>query len=470
MATTIAVRFPLGHYHGTPWDRSLNEGAVEWPPSPWRILRALIATWYTRWPDLPAVELDALLAHLDQPPSYRTPPTRPGHTRHYQPALEHRTGETGATDLTLDAFLSLPRDADLLIHWNTALPHTHRASLAKLLELLPYLGRADSICQARLLDTPFTPDDTWWQPATTGDRTATRLLAPTSPVSRPILETTTTAVRQGRRTMPPGTRWIAYRAPATAPPATAGAQQPRTIAAIRYAVHSQAPFRATHGVLLADAVHQRAARNLDGTDTTLIFGSNGAATDHQHAHWIPLPDHTGVIRSVIVWAPAHFTSAEVARLADLTSRQPLNGRAYRNNGATGIRGFPETRLLLQAVGPIEQVAPELCGPARRWRSLTPYLPVRHRKRRTIHDHLTADIHQELQYRNHHPDVTVYPTDPSEQPSDHWSHTFRRYRTQENLRNARPGRAVHLESTHQINGPLTLGALSHFGFGLFTPEQ
>jgi len=42
----IEVAFHAGKYHATPWDRQVNEGAVEWPPSPWRILRALISTWY----------------------------------------------------------------------------------------------------------------------------------------------------------------------------------------------------------------------------------------------------------------------------------------------------------------------------------------------------------------------------------------------------------------------------------------
>lgn len=27
-------------------------------PSPWRILRALLATWHNRWPDLPAGTID----------------------------------------------------------------------------------------------------------------------------------------------------------------------------------------------------------------------------------------------------------------------------------------------------------------------------------------------------------------------------------------------------------------------------
>ena len=83
MSTTLAIRFPLGRYHANPWDRAVNEGATEWPPSPWRILRALVATWHTRWPDLPAATLDGLLDALADPPCYRTP--RSGHSGHTRP-------------------------------------------------------------------------------------------------------------------------------------------------------------------------------------------------------------------------------------------------------------------------------------------------------------------------------------------------------------------------------------------------
>ena len=40
----IELTFPGGRYHATPWDAHVNEGVTEWPPSPWRVLRALVAT------------------------------------------------------------------------------------------------------------------------------------------------------------------------------------------------------------------------------------------------------------------------------------------------------------------------------------------------------------------------------------------------------------------------------------------
>ncbi|MCL6446023.1 MAG: type I-U CRISPR-associated protein Cas5/Cas6, partial [Alicyclobacillus sp.] len=44
----LEFRFTAGTYHATPWQRHVNEADVEWPPSPWRVLRALIATWYRK--------------------------------------------------------------------------------------------------------------------------------------------------------------------------------------------------------------------------------------------------------------------------------------------------------------------------------------------------------------------------------------------------------------------------------------
>ena len=196
MSTTLAIRFPLGRYHANPWDRAVNEGASEWPPSPWRLLRALVATWHTRWPDLPAPVLDGLLDSLADPPSYYTPATLPGHTRHYLPDLDHQKGETGRTDLTLDPFLSVRLNEDLLVRWDADLPDEQRHALAKLAELLPYLGRAESACEARLLDSAPVPDATWWRAGAAGSH-RTRLLAPTRPLSRTVLEASTVDIRKG---------------------------------------------------------------------------------------------------------------------------------------------------------------------------------------------------------------------------------------------------------------------------------
>jgi CRISPR-associated protein Csb2 len=470
VSVTIAFRFPLGRYHATPWDRSVNEGAVEWPPSPWRLLRTLVATWHTRWPDLPASALDRLLDALGDPPRYRTPLARSGHTRHYLPDPNHRKGETGATDLTLDPYLSVPAEDDLLVQWDSDLDDEQCVVLAKLVELVPYLGRAESVCEARLLDEGPDADDTWWRPTNSAGAAteATRLLTPLRPVRRTNLEVSTTDVRKGRRTVPPETAWATYtrQAPVAVRPSKARASATQ-VDAVRFAVVSRAPFKATHGILLADEAHYQAARGL-GADGRDLLGFGGAPTNHRHAHWLSIPDgpqRGALVTALVIWRPSGFTADEITRL--VTIRRLTGHRGGSDNGYD-LKGFPPTDLLLQSAGGIEVVAPELSRESRRWRSLTPYLPVRHRKRQALDDYVAEDVRRELDYRDL-PPATVARLSPDEELSDRWALDFRRYRLRERLSDARRGLGLRLEFDRPQRGPLLLGQLSHFGYGMFAPE-
>jgi CRISPR-associated protein Csb2 len=490
MPTTLAFRFPLGRYHANPWDRAVNEGATEWPPSPWRILRALVATWHTRWPELPAAEFDGLIDALADLPSYLTQATSAGHTRHYLPDLDHCKAETGNTDLTLDPFLALDPGTELRVRWDAELTRDQQATLAKLAELIPYLGRSESVCQARLvaLDEIAEPDETWWCPvqAVTEGENRARLLAPIRPFDRSVLEATTDGLRKQRRTLPPGTRWVTY---ATAAPTCgerratefgvrdrepeSGAERPAQLpTALRFAVIGRAPIPITNGILVADEAHRAAARLLEKAGIPddrrkEIMGTGGASTGHAHAHWVPVGDageSAGSIQSLVIYVRDGLEPREIGAILSLGK---LSGRRGSEDGYE-VRGFPEQRLLFQAAGQIEDVAPELCARASglRWRSVTPYLPVRHRhKRQTIQDFLVTDVTTELGHRGLPAPVSVTTTDHMVGVLNR----FRRYRITERLRDARPGVALHLEFADPLRGPLLLGQLSHFGLGVFAPE-
>jgi CRISPR-associated protein Csb2 len=469
VSTTLAVRFPLGRYHANPWDRAVNEGTTEWPPSPWRILRALIATWHTRWPDLPATTMEELLEALADPPLYRTPPASASHTRHYMPDLDHKKGEQGSTDLTLDPFLKVTPGDKLLVQWEADLDPGQREVLGKLAELMPYLGRSESACEAWLLADAPEPDDFWWRPVSAG---SVRLLSPARPVSREALEVTTTEVRKRRRTVPPGTMWVSYAA-ARAEPVVKPAPRDASgrVESIRFAVLGKVPLRAANGVLLADEAHREVGRLLirAGVDEDRrheILGTNGARTDHAHAHWIPLPDsgeRSASVKCFVVWIPQGLRTDEVQALLSLRG---VSGR----RGAHEISGLPQVDLRFQAAGPVEQVAPELCGPAMVWRSVTPYLPVRHRKRETVDEYLAADIGAELRYRGK-PSAEVSRIEPGLELTDRWSSEFRRRRVDERPARtpSRPGAGLRIEFPEPVMGPLLLGQLSHFGLGIFVPH-
>ena len=107
----LRIRFTAGRYHATPWGRHVNEGAVEWPPSPWRILRALIATWHRKFSqEIPEHSFRLLIERLTDLPVFYLPKAALGHTRHFMPQKD----PLGADKTKIfDAFVAIHPDERL---------------------------------------------------------------------------------------------------------------------------------------------------------------------------------------------------------------------------------------------------------------------------------------------------------------------------------------------------------------------
>ena len=94
--TTLRIDAFAGQFHANPWDRGTNEGEVEWPPSPWRMLRAITAGWYRNG----AAGRDAFLRVLDalaEHPTYCLPRATAGYSRHYVPLGGLKNGKPEAS-------------------------------------------------------------------------------------------------------------------------------------------------------------------------------------------------------------------------------------------------------------------------------------------------------------------------------------------------------------------------------------
>jgi CRISPR-associated protein Csb2 len=63
MSVTISIRFLTGRVHLHPWQTHHSEGRVEWPPSPWRLLRAFVAVAGRGLTSLPYPDDVPLLKH-----------------------------------------------------------------------------------------------------------------------------------------------------------------------------------------------------------------------------------------------------------------------------------------------------------------------------------------------------------------------------------------------------------------------
>ncbi len=172
---TIAIRFPGGRFHATPWGSHVNEGVVEWPPSPWRLLRSLVAVGFSKlgWEDIPGDARDLVEKLASELPEYHLPRGEVGHTRHWMPNGEFRRvnnkpSHIEGTDKVFDTFVRLRRDDRLLIRYALELTGHERALLANLVQGLSYLGRAESWADADLVDDAPLPVDGWCRPCTNG--------------------------------------------------------------------------------------------------------------------------------------------------------------------------------------------------------------------------------------------------------------------------------------------------------------
>ena len=465
----LAVRFDLGRYHANPWGAHVNEGLVEWPPSQWRLLRSLYAVGRTHIAlHARRTALDEALAMLAAapPPIYELPPTAVSHTRHYVPSRIYSASRPGETDKLLDAFCALDAEAEMRVWWDAQLGGDRRVALAEAALALGHLGRSESVCSAALLDgkSPAEPDASPLASGTElpdGAYEVVELLCVESDEPLRVLEQAVGDLRARRLRVPPGARFVEYavrHTTATSPATTTTLGRP-TIARYRLAGDARPGIREA----VAVATHLRAALQAlygarsDGAASRVFSGREGSAprTDqHRHAHYLATPGSDGRrIDHLTVWAPEGFGPPEVECLAALSRIR--------------MRSLPEPLpVALVALGDTDTLGlTELLGPARRWRTRTPFGLTRHPKRRggkTV-DGPEDQVRRELSARGlPEPDSIRLLRGP-------WLE-YRRTRPGVSRLEAPHAVGVELEFSSRLRGPLALGALSHFGLGLFLPHE
>jgi len=481
LSTTVELTFLFGRYHGTPWGRNVNEGAVDWPPFPWRVLRALVATWKAKASELDDATVVSLLEKLTDPPSYWVPPSSFAHTRHYMPDKDHLSSSTKGTDKVLDAFAAFSRKHSLYISWPADLGPGERRALEVLVERTGYLGRAESTCVGSVLDDGAElPKDGWCEPIGQLPQDASgqeyeRFPAAAKPLDLESLTESTTAMRIKRRLVPRGAQWVWYKTSCRPSqpgvvlrtgrrPSPRRQTSPPTV--VRWAFTSPAMPSLNAAVAMADILHQaalsrfcqlypgKASQQLSGLDPYGV-----PLSGHRHVHWLAFPSERGgrFIESLAAHAPGGLSAEEVTALCSLTQ---LAGYAY-------VEGFHPGRISVEVVGSAQQALPELAGPATSWVSVTPFAPPKHKRpNRTVQQHAERHARRDLAVLGLPEPIVVELFDP---PSGSWL-DFRRHRVRERLAAARPATGIRLTFSQPVSGPLLLGALRHFGLGLLRPDD
>ena len=457
MSTVVEIRLPWGRYHATPWGRSVNEATVEWPPSPWRILRALYSVWRLRAPDLPEKLIADALSRLSSAPEFLIPPYVEAHTRHYLP------DNSFGSDKVLDPFVVTEPGARLMIRWESDLAESEHQAMSRLFSLLPYLGRAESICTAELKSPDeLVPNEGWLRPGALGNlgHPTRRLLVPREPLSLDALTVTTGASRKAGLLSPAGSRWVAYPIP---PPYEAPSTSPHHCSAFEARVEAAllgldaAPvLPSVHDAVWVADVTRRAALHARRSPSEMLSGKRADGRllqGHRHAHYLPLDlDGDRLLDSVLVWAPGGLPRLELAALGKISKLYSL------------VPGFRSVRVSLTAVGQLTDLlghnAERLAGKGASWVSATPFIPYRHRKRETMEHFLSEELRRDAATRGL-PAVSLLDAVPG---------TWLDYRrSRPGARREPLGHGLRIHFDEPVTGPVTLGALSHFGLGRFELE-
>lgn len=512
----LALQFQpaCGRIHATPWGRHVNEGAVEWPPSPWRLLRALIATWHLKArAELPESIVRQLVDMLAaQLPRFRLPQATLGHTRHYMPVVESKKSNP---KLVFDAFLHAA--GPVTMAWELNLPTELREALSLLCLRLSYLGRAESLVEAQVLThLPAFEPNAWPlpqnQPVPRGMELV-RVLCPETPGSysqwlqtvqpanpsptprskgrgrksgdgsSPVppslfeaLQLETGQLQEAGWTHPPGSRWVDYVRPLRCfdpAPLRPARSRTRPLTVARFTLSSAVLPRITRAVSVAERIHQSLVKFSDQAPVFTGKHNDQPLQGHRHAFILCEANGRGdAITHVTVFAPMGF-DARARRAFEILTRQGVWGH-----------GGHDIQLVLLGVGGPEMFPDcRLFGPARVWRSLTPFVPTRHPKtHRDGRPKLDAegwwigspahDLRRLLSELGKPMPARIEPLE-SITVGSRRLHPLE-FQTErlhgEGRRGARTGTAFQLTFPEPVPGPLALGYGAHFGLGLFVPAE
>lgn len=500
----VAFRFTAGRFHATPWGRHVNEGAPEWPPSPWRILRALVAVWKRIQPDIAEDDIKGLLDKLAVPPHFYLPSATHAHTRHFMPWYKNWY-KKGPEDkvLIFDTFVALDRSAPVVAVWpDVMLDATERQILAALLDNLPFLGRAESWCQAEIQDgwesngskirrldretgelveaecRPLEDDD-----GVAPGFQAVPVLAAAQPVDLETLCVETANLRERRQDpfRPPGSRWVRYALRCNAFSAEVTARRSAVVApkatVARYGLNSTVLPLVTETVEVAElsrrSLMARYGRANAGKTSPLFSGKapNGTPLEgHGHTFYLPTDeDGDGRLDHLTLYARDGFGEREHAAIGELTILNPGGGRS-------------EIRLVLLGLGLSEDFSAPILQSARAWRSAAPFMLSRHPKtyrtgRPKIRpsgvqvDGPEDQLRREFGLRSLSVPTLVERLDayPLQRRKLRWLE-FRRWRSKGKGPSNGIGFGFRISFPSEVRGPLAVGYGCHFGLGLFVPDE
>ena len=475
-------------YHATPWGKHVNEGVPEWPPSIWRLLRAIISVWKTTKPELSEQKVWPILQKLiNELPDYHLPDASVSHTRHYMPVK-------GSNTLIMNTFVVVGKNPIEIIWKNVTLGKEETETMDAILKNLHYFGRAESWCTAGTsaesgdcncspLGTDFVPEgaDLVSVLVPKKDVKFVDVAEPAAKSSKGELNSisvTTKQLQDSNYVDPPGGRWVQYTRPQNCFEGKLShdtkTAHMNDITLVRYAVVGTVRPSIVDTLRVGDmarsACMSKYGKKKNGDVSATFSGKDGGGnplSGHQHAFYLPTYEtQYQEIDHLTIVASKQFDKDELDALFSLR-------RLYKRNAA-------DVHLVFQGCGtPDNFPKVPILQESRIWESATPVVLSRHIKYRRSGSEIRQiggpeeQIRDEIEKRYGISDalknITIDQDQTGMRNTSHRPSDFFRWRRHGSVGDGRSYK-VQLEFKEPIKGPITLGYSSHFGLGMFVPKE
>ncbi len=504
MRIVLKQIFPLGRFHATPWRvNPFDDPYGEWPPSPWRLVRGVVARWYQWWREDPQGadgRLDPLIKALCAS-SYAF--HLPVHTQRGAPVRQYFPVEFGwnpkekkkaavrsySTSLAQDNYLCLPVGGNGTVWWfleSDLWTAELAGALNACLKRMTYFGRAEAFTRIAIQrDSAEAP--------TLNCSLMERRMAGTVPVlvpertaTRKDIERVTEDAEALKRSVPPGGRFLYAVRPASPPVRDVGIPRKTHLETnlIQFAIGWNVPPEARAIVRLTakfrGAALKEMLRKLTG-DPQITWGKAPlpvreavAEMAGKDAQGKPLKGHRHT--EYFVWCedgePVRLVAWRNGRPFDANEQEALlkaAGRQFSWAAAGNRADVWKVRLV-----PLDRAVPLPPGfdgaTAAAWESATPYVPLRHHLRGgkpRLRESIEHQIRRELSLRGFG-EASQVAVEQLGQPEWVAVHLPRRQRSETTFIGDRRGYRLRLRFPEPVGGPIRLGHSSSFGLGLFRP--
>lgn len=517
MPVVIEQTFPLGRFQARRWNQPpFDAGSIEWPPSPWRLLRAIAARWFQYCLETGNDDTtcrDGILVKFgNNTPTFRLPTVNVAspELRQYQPTEVKFTKKKIEPEmkrplksLVPDRCQAIPPDEAVLWIWKeVALSPEEGNLLAKLLRRIHYFGRAESWTRFRLRDDGELLPEINCTISAKPLFGASPVLVNTSPdglIERLLMATGDKGL--ANRPIPQGTAWH-YSNVNESKPISIDQRRMLTkcdVQVVRFALDSTVLPQVTETLPVAEAL-RRALMSLHGRLTEkdgvrgrsdTLSGKNAGGEpfrDHSHAYYLPTDeDGDGRIDHLTLIARAGFDFSEMHAIRRLREVRPRN----RDSGSHPLR------VLMLGYGRFGDYRPPLLGPSCEWVSVTPYLATRYAKTRGSQRvdlrspeeraiFLIENLREQIQDvrgdlgADAIAEVNIVPEADSHgvfHISNRYGFgslrpiQFQRYRSKRGDDGGRRlAGSFRIVFSSPVNGPFCLGHSAHCGLGLFVPAD